>query len=62
MDVFELRDQVIKDYDDYACSFLTIKDQRIEQLVKEELERGFLWSDPSVAHLQKEKDNQLSLS
>ena len=48
MDVFDLRDQIIKNYGDYVRSFLTIKDQRIEQLVKEELERGFLWPDPLI--------------
>jgi len=48
MDVFALRDSVIKSYGDYVRSFLTIKDERIADLVERELTNGFLWPDPLV--------------
>lgn len=48
MDVFKLRDNVINDYSDYVRSFLKIRDTRIEQLVADEFEGGFLWPDPLI--------------
>ncbi len=48
MDVFDLRDKVINDYGAYVRSFLTIKDERIDKLVREEMEAGFLWPDPRI--------------
>ncbi len=48
MEVFELRDKVVGDYSSYIRSFLTIKDARIEQLVREEMEAGFLWPEPLI--------------
>ncbi len=48
MDVFDLRNNVVGDYGTYVRSFLTIKDERIRHLVKEELDGGFLWPDPLI--------------
>ena len=46
MDVFKLRDSVAGDYGRYVRNFLTIKDERIRQLVHEEMDHGILWPDP----------------
>lgn len=48
MNVFKLRDQLIKDYADYIKSFIEIKDPQIERLVETELEAGLLWPDPLI--------------
>ena len=48
MDVFNLRNKVTTDYGNYVRSFLTIKDERIDRLVREEMEGGFLWPDPLI--------------
>jgi ATP-dependent helicase YprA (DUF1998 family)/very-short-patch-repair endonuclease len=48
MDVFALRDQLVKDYRHYAESFLTIKDDRIREYVARELDKGLLWPDPAL--------------
>ena len=46
MNVFELRNQLIHDYEECVRSFVTIKDERIEQKVEEELDAGLLWPEP----------------
>jgi hypothetical protein len=46
MDVFALRDQLVSDYRHYAQSFLTIKDERIREYVRRELDEGLLWPGP----------------
>ncbi len=46
MDVFELRNRVIREYGSYVRSFITIRDERIEELVDRELEGGYLWPNP----------------
>jgi len=48
VDVFDLRNRVIADYGDYVRSFLTIKDERIDALVHQELNGGLLWPEPLV--------------
>lgn len=48
MDVFNLCNNVIGDYGTYVRSFLTIRDERIDQLVREEMDGGFLWPDPLI--------------
>lgn len=48
MDIFDLRNRVIKDYGDYVRSFITIRDERIARKVKEEMDGGFLWPAPLV--------------
>ena len=48
MDVFSLRDRVISGYSNYVRSFLTIKDERLDALVRQELQNGALWPEPLV--------------
>ena len=48
LDIFKLRDEVIGDYRNYIESFLEIRDRRIEEFVKQELDRGHLWRDPLI--------------
>jgi ATP-dependent helicase YprA (DUF1998 family) len=48
MNVFDLRDQVIREYGEYVRSFIKIRDQRIEELVSRELDGGYLWPEPLV--------------
>ncbi len=48
LDIFKLRDEVIGDYRNYIESFLEIKDPKIEQFVREELDKGHLWKDPLI--------------
>lgn len=48
MDVFNLRDRVVGDYGQYVRSFIEIRDKRIEDLVDERLNDGFLWPQPLV--------------
>jgi hypothetical protein len=43
MNVFEFRNQLIKDYSAYIRSFIKIHDQTIESKVKQELDDGLLW-------------------
>ncbi len=44
MDVFELRNQVVADYGSYVQSFVTIRDEHVEQALRD----GFLWPEPLV--------------
>lgn len=46
LDVFELRNRVIRDYSDYVRSFITILDPRIDEVVERELSGGALWPEP----------------
>ena len=46
MDVFNLRNRLVKDYAAYTRSFIKISDERINKRVEEELDRGALWPDP----------------
>jgi hypothetical protein len=48
LDIFKLRDEVIGDYRNYIESFLEIRDRRVEEFVQQELDKGYLWSDPLV--------------
>ncbi|BAU65865.1 hypothetical protein STA3757_32600 [Stanieria sp. NIES-3757] len=48
LDIFKLRDEVIGDYRNYLESFLEIRDRHIADFVKQELDKGYLWSDPLV--------------
>ena len=41
-------DRVIADYGAYVRSFVAIRDERIQRLVSEEMEAGFLWPDPLI--------------
>lgn len=48
MDVFELRDKVIDDYKHFINGFVKIKDERIKEKVRAELDGGALWPEPIV--------------
>ena len=48
MDVFALRDRLIGDYADYVRRFIEVRDQRIREQVRRELEAGRLWPDPLI--------------
>ena len=46
MDVFELRDSVIADYQRFIQGFLHIRDKRVRDVVEETLADGLLWPEP----------------
>jgi ATP-dependent helicase YprA (DUF1998 family)/RNA polymerase subunit RPABC4/transcription elongation factor Spt4 len=46
MDVFSLREQIIRDYASYTQSFLQIRDQAIAAYIKNELKDGKFWPAP----------------
>ena len=48
MDVFDLREKLIKDYASYIRSFITISDDRINNYVDNNLDNGLLWPDPLI--------------
>jgi hypothetical protein len=48
VDVFELRERLVRDYADYTRSFINVRDERIDALVDRELSEGLLWPDPIV--------------
>ncbi|MCK4375916.1 MAG: DEAD/DEAH box helicase, partial [Candidatus Brocadiae bacterium] len=48
MNVFELRNRLISDYEECVRSFVRIRDERIREKVDEELERGLLWPEPLI--------------
>ncbi|MCL6623508.1 MAG: DEAD/DEAH box helicase [Fimbriimonadales bacterium] len=48
MDVFDLREQVVREYRGYVEGFLRIADSRIRDFVTSVLDRGDLWPDPLV--------------
>ncbi|HAK96021.1 MAG TPA: hypothetical protein DCM87_13775 [Planctomycetes bacterium] len=48
MDVFELRNRILGDYERYVGSFVRIQDERIRGLVTQELQAGLLWPDPLI--------------
>jgi ATP-dependent helicase YprA (DUF1998 family) len=46
VDVFGVRDQLIKDYREFTGSFVDIHDERIKQHVDERMASGYQWPDP----------------
>lgn len=48
MNIFGLRDRVIRDYSGYVRSFLEIRDERIHDHVGHALQDGYLWPEPLV--------------
>lgn len=48
MDVFGFRNRVVDDYGEYVRSFITVRDERVDRKVREEMEGGFLWPAPLV--------------
>ena len=48
MNVFSLRNQLIRDYSAYISSFIQIRDQRIREYVNQQLTSGLLWPDALI--------------
>jgi ATP-dependent helicase YprA (DUF1998 family)/very-short-patch-repair endonuclease len=48
MDVFDLREHLVRDYARYARSFIQIQDDRINQYVDHCLEEGVFWPDALI--------------
>lgn len=48
MDVFGLREQLIRDYSNYASSFLQIRDKRLYEEIHRSLNEGVFWPDPLI--------------
>lgn len=48
MDVFNLRQQLIRDYGEYATSFIEIKDEHIREHVQASFEAGAFWPDALI--------------
>ena len=48
VDVFDLRQQLIRDYAEYVSSFLEIADERVREHLNERLADGLLWPHPLV--------------
>ncbi len=46
MDVFQLRDSVIGDYQRFIQGFLYIRDERVREEVEKTLADGLLWPEP----------------
>ncbi len=46
LDIFKLQEEIIQDYRLYIDSFLKIDDPKVENFVRQELDRGHLWPDP----------------
>ena len=48
MNIFELRSKLITDYSEFVRGFIKIRDQRISDLVEQEMNEGLLWPDPLI--------------
>ena len=48
MDVFQLRNQLIKNFSSYIKSFIKIENKRINDLVENEFKEGLLWPPPLI--------------
>jgi DEAD/DEAH box helicase/Helicase conserved C-terminal domain len=48
MNVFGLRERLVSEYEEYTRSFITIRDERVQAAVEQELARGLLWPEPIV--------------
>ena len=48
MDVFQLRQQLIADYQSYVTSFMALRDDRIRERVETSLRDGKLWPEPRI--------------
>src|ERR1700753_627245 len=46
VDVFEVRDQLIEDYEEFTGSFVDIHDKRIREHVADRMKNGYQWPDP----------------
>jgi hypothetical protein len=48
LDVFGLRERLADDHEEYARSFIAVRDARVAETVDAELEGGLLWPEPLV--------------
>jgi ATP-dependent helicase YprA (DUF1998 family) len=48
MNIFSFRQQLIDDYAEYTRSFIQIRDDRIRQFVRSQLDAGSLWPEPLI--------------
>ena len=48
MNVFELRNILIDDFQAYITSFIKIQDPEIAQFVDDQISKGLLWPDPLI--------------
>lgn len=48
MDIFDLRNKLIRDYSAYTQSFINIQDQRIRDHVQDKLQQGLLWPESLI--------------
>jgi len=48
MDVFKLRESLVKNYNSYIHSFLNIKDPKINEYINSAFKEGILWPDPLI--------------
>jgi hypothetical protein len=48
LDVFNLRDRLIRDYASYIDSFIAIREPRIGEYVRQSFEQGVLWPEPLI--------------
>jgi ATP-dependent helicase YprA (DUF1998 family) len=46
--VFEVRNQLVTDFEKYVTGFIHINDERIRNKVHEEFQRGLLWPEPLI--------------
>jgi ATP-dependent helicase YprA (DUF1998 family)/very-short-patch-repair endonuclease len=48
MDIFNLRNSLVKDYASYISSFIKIRNPAIKNYVNQQLDDGLLWPDPLI--------------
>ncbi len=49
MDIWDVRDRLIDDYQSFTTAFVDIRDRRIKQYVDEQLQRGDQWPEPWIS-------------
>lgn len=49
MNIFDLREEVVRDYGDFIRGFLKIKDPRLDAFVHSQLDAGVLWPEPWIS-------------
>ena len=49
MNIFDLRQRLLEDYGSFISGFLKIRDQRLDEFVRSELDRGVLWPEPWIS-------------
>ena len=48
LNVFQLRESVMREYADYVNSFVNIHDDKVRRFVEKRLDEGELWPDPAL--------------